>query len=152
MWCFVYVNTSGWVLVAHCVDLLSISTVAAHSGGGEGCWDVPQEWGQLLPTAQSPGGGCGEASRGAGEAPRQAGHPLLWGCKGSRQPAHSQHGRGGRDRGKEGRRDGGKQGSRDGILGSPEEQAQCDPRQKALELAETAPESKSTMGGREICL
>lgn len=68
MWCFVYVNTSGWVLVAHCVGLLSISTVAAHSGEGEGCWDVPQEWVQLLPTAQSPGGGCGEASRGAGEA------------------------------------------------------------------------------------
>lgn len=43
-------------------------------------------------------------------------------------------------------------GGREGILGSREERTQYDPKQKALELAETAPESEGTMGGREICL
>lgn len=76
------------------------------------------------------------ASRGAGEGPCRAGHPLLWGRGGSGQPARSQRGR----------------RWREGILGSREERAQYDPEQKAFELAERAPESEGTMSGREICL
>lgn len=93
-WCFVYVNVSGWVLVAHCVGLLSISTLAACRREDEVCWDLPGVQGQLLPTAHSPQPrrrSCREASRGAGEAPCQGGHPPLWGCRGSGQPARSQH-------------------------------------------------------------
>ncbi|KAK4824262.1 hypothetical protein QYF61_012528 [Mycteria americana] len=117
------------------------STLAACRGEGEGCWDLPGEWGQLLPTAHR---GCHSscplptATEVAAEKPVEEleRHHVeqdtlcsrAAGGVGSRHTASINR------------------GGREGVLGSREERAQYDPKQKALELAKTAPESEGTTG------